>query len=358
MFTFEKKLGFYTEKVEMLLEEKFDETLSTVLLYLNSGICNQDCIYCDKNFYEIEPRRFTKKILIDLLNDMVTMGADSMIILGEGGEPIVDANFPWLIREATLRNIACGIYTNGSLVNEEIIETFSKLEFLRISLDAASSETHRAIHQYPMGRNDFENCIELIKAVNRKKVMVGVAYIILNENIHEIYEAWSLLNEMRVAYIEFKLPIQRDYKYETISKEKLNRIKDNIQKIQNVNEKYTKVIFNKHLELLLNDMEKSEELTVIEPRLCYTNCFRTIVSPLGYFLCSSLKNIEEYRFGDAYKERLIDAWNSKKRRVMFDKICSVRCTYYKQNEVLTNIVKDGHILLVDENDDMNQKHFL
>ena len=358
MFRFEKKLGFYNEKVEALLNREYDKTLSTVLLYLNSGICNHDCIYCDKNFYQIEPRRFAKEILNNLLIDMTAMGVDSMIILGEGGEPVADTNLPWLIKEAALRNIACGIYTNGSLVNEEIVEAFNKLEFLRISLDAATSKTHQAIHQYPSDRNDFENCIELIKSVDRKKVMVGVAYIILDENIDEIYKAWSLMNEMQVEYIEFKLPLQKDYKYESISNEKIMKIRENIQRIQNANEKHTKVVFNKHLELLLNDKEKSEKLTVIESRLCYTSCFRTIVSPLGYFLCSPLKNIEEYRFGDPFEERLIDAWNSEKRRVLFEKNCNVRCTYYKQNEVLTSIVKDGRASFADEGKDMEQKHFL
>lgn len=358
MFGFVRKLGCYTEKVEALLNKEHDKTLSTVLLYLNSGICNQDCIYCDKNFYQIEPRRFTKEILNNLLTDMTAMGVDSMIILGEGGEPIIDTNLPWLIKEASLRNLACGIYTNGSLINEEIVEAFNKLEFLRISLDAATSETHQVIHQYPSGRNDFENCIELIEAVNKKKVMVGVAYIILDENIDEIYKAWSLMNEMQVEYIEFKLPLQKGYKYKAISADKIMRIKENINKILNANEKHTKVVLNKHLELLLNDEVKSEELTAVESRLCYTSCFRTIVSPLGYFLCSPLKNLEEYRFGDPFEESLIEAWNSEKRHALIEQNCNVRCTYYRQNEVLARIVQDGYASFNNQNDDINQKHFL
>lgn len=359
MFEFEKKLKFYKNKVQALLNQEQEKTLSTVLLYLNSGYCNQDCIYCDKNFYDIKTKTFSKDILINILEDMCIIGADSLIILGEGGEPIIDKNLTWFINEAVNRNIHCGIYTNGSIVNEDIITTFNRMDFVRVSLDAGTKEIHSIVHGYNSERMDFENAINLLAALDKSRVSVGAAFIIVEKNINDLFNAWKILNNMGIEYLEIKLPLMEKYQYSEVDDNMRKKILEQLDKIEKSKNKVTKIIYNKHFELFINNKIKVTDLTKFSATPCYTCSFRTIISPLGYYLCSPLKNSESYCFGDPYSERLRDAWKSSKRKKLVGRQCSIRCTYYRQNEVLNEIIKKGNIKEIDtDNIEIKQRYFL
>ena len=282
MFEFDEKLLCYDNKLNALLEKKYDDTLATVLLYLNAGICNHDCIYCDKNFYDISKGSFGKEYLESLLDDMLELGADSLIILGEGGEPILDKNLCWLIDEANNRHISCGLYTNGSVINSASLESFNKLNFLRVSLDAGTNITHRIIHKYPQNRMDFENAFEIMKGVDKSKVSVGAAYIILEENIDEIFETWRKLDTIGANFLELKLPLLEDYEFPSVSSIDKQRIVEQIDKILERDNPKTKLVYNKHFEIFVRGMKELGNLTHKEKEPCYTCAFRAIVSPLGY----------------------------------------------------------------------------
>lgn len=359
MFEFEKKLLFYPEKVKSIINKDYGNTLSTVLLYMNSGICNHDCIYCDKNFYEIEKRSFSKEYLGSLLNDMVAMKANSLIILGEGGEPILDRNLSWFIQEAYANKIVCGLYTNGSFISDKIITAFNKLNFIRISLDAGTSKTHRKIHNYPEGRPDFDNAIELMREIDKDKVSVGAAYIVLDDNINEIFKTWQLLNDIGISYLELKIPLRENYQFGEFSKRTSDELKKQIELIGcNVNPK-TKLVYNNHLALYINGNVDTCDLTRMESEKCYTCAFRTIVSPLGYFLCSPKKNLPKYRYGDPYTQSLFETWNSERRRSMDETLCDTRCTYYKQNHLISQLINKEKTMCADNcTDEDAQKYFL
>lgn len=358
VFNFINKLKYYPDKLEAFRESNHSRTLATVLLYMASGICNNDCIYCDKNFYEISPVQFDRDYLDCLINDMVDMGADSLIILGEGAEPLLCKELCHLIENASEHGIACGIYTNGSIVDDCIIRAFNKLDFLRISLDAGNTKTHRLIHKYDVKYDYYDNALEMLRRVDKDKVNTGVSYIIMKENVDEIYDTWKVINSLGVSFMELKLPIMAGYIFAELDDDFREKIREQLDKIDKEHGGTLKVVPNNHLKMLLGDStQDSMTLTVQSATPCYTCMFRTIVSPLGYYLCSPRKNTEEAKYGDPLTESLKVAWNSKKCRAMTGRDCTIRCTYYQQNKVLLELM-DGKQIDFDETGVAQQTHFL
>lgn len=358
MFDFVSKLQYYPEKINSFINGEYEHTLSTVLLYLSSGICNQDCYYCDKNFYSITPKSFEKSFLDKLVDDMVELGANSMIILGEGSEPLLNPNLCSLIDNATAHNIECGIYTNGSIVNEQIINSFNKLDFLRLSLDAGSKETHIRIHKYNTNKDYYESAIKMLKALDKKKVNTGVAYIILKENVDELYDAWELMSDIGVGFIEIKFPLKEGYVFDEIDEKMIQSLKNQLSRIENSGRKGAQIVLNNHIKrLFCGDGIEIKDLTRQDECQCFTCAFRTIVSPLGFFNCSPKKNLEDSRYGDPFCSTLYEAWNSDRHKSMIGKNCSICCTYYQQNQVLSDI-RNGNMHIKDALIDSGQKYFL
>ena len=358
MFDFVNKLQYYPDKTKAFLDGDYSKTLSTVMLYLAANICNHNCIYCDKNFYEISYKQFEREYLDKLVDDMVLMGADSLIILGEGAEPLLSKELCHLIGNASNHGIACGIYTNGSVVNSDIVNAFNHLDFVRVSLDAGTSKTHKLIHQYDSTKDYFTSAIKLLQSVDKEKVDTGISFIILNENIHEIFDTWKLMSYLGVGYIELKLPLAKGYVFDSVTDGFIQEIKEQLCLIRKENSSGSKIVLNRHLDMLLNgEYEDSSILTVQEEVNCYTSVFRTIISPLGYFVCSPKKNLNEAKYGDPFKQSLYDAWNSKQHWEMIGNPCSICCTYCQQNLVL-NEMKMGKQRNTFGKALDEQKHFL
>lgn len=339
MFDFVEKIRYYPNKLAQFIQGNYNQTLATVLLDIGSGVCNNNCIYCDKAFYEIKPCFFDEKFLDRLIEDMVWLGADSLIILGEGAEPLLSPNLCHVIENATRRGIVCGLYTNGSVASDEMVAVLNNLNFLRVSLDAGSRETHQAIHRYSRSFPFFGNALALLRKINKTRVNAGVSYIVMRENVGEIFQTWKMLDEIGVAFLELKLALQEGYVFKDMDTDLMGEMRRQIGRINACRGSRTKLVLNNHLKMLVSgNGHHASALTVQDEMPCYTSVFRTIVSPLGYYLCSPRKNTSEAKYGDPFKETLKEAWCGSRRKQMVGRTCSIRCTYCHQNKVLQGLV--------------------
>lgn len=360
MFNFVKKLQYYPEKSKAFRSGEYEKTLSTVLLYLSSGICNHDCVYCDKHFYDIKTASFDFSFLKNLINDMRELNADSLIMLGEGGEPLLHPAFCDFVNFAVENDIACGIYTNGSVYNAEIVNALKRMDFVRISLDAGSVQTHVKIHKYPQTRNDFENALKILEDLAGSTVSTGASFIIMDDNIHEIYSTWCLMSKLGVGFLELKLPLEDGYVFSRLSDDKLKQIKTQTELIKsNQTIDSTKLVLNNHLRILIDGMvTDASELTRQDELPCMTCAFRVIVSPLGYFQCSPRKNTSAACFGDPFQTRLKDAWTSEQHKSMIGAPCNICCTYSEQNVVLNRMTSGENFPLPMQDSPVTQTKFL
>lgn len=360
MFQFVQKLAYYPQKLAAFRAGDHAKTLSTVIFYPSTEACNQNCVFCDSKFYDLKKLEFDRDRMARMLDDMNALGADSLIILGDGSEPILFRDLGWLVDEAAARGIACGIYTNGSLCTQELADCLNKMEFVRISLDAGTPETHSLLHGYPLRRGDFASALALLRKLDPDRVETGAAFIILEENVGEIYLTWKLLCSLRARYLELKLPLQKGYRFASSDARLIGRIREELTKIdrerQTCGGACTEVVLNNHLRRVFTEGCAPEFLTSKEESPCLTCCFRTIVSPMGYYLCSPLKNLEDARYGDPFAMGLREAWESARHMEMIGRPCAISCTYNDQNEALLRLASGG--TLPEAGVSGGQRHFL
>lgn len=154
-----------------------------------------------------------------------------------GGESTIWPAYDKLIDECVKYKIEIGLITNASTLTDHRIEMMAKhYKWVRLSMDAATPQTHKAIHRTP--NNDFERRIKGIKKLVelRKEfgrtpnkidegLTVGVNFVITDTNILEIIDACKLYSSLGLDYIRFSFMYIDGVGIGQISKENLELCK-------------------------------------------------------------------------------------------------------------------------------------
>jgi MoaA/NifB/PqqE/SkfB family radical SAM enzyme len=134
-----------------------------------------------------------------LVNDLTTSVSNTKsITFTGGGEPLLNPDFNLMVKKAMESHLDVGLITNGIRVEE--VEDPDLFKFIRISLDAASRETYKAIK----GVDAFPRVIDNIERLKSKDAFVGISFVICEENRMETNEAKKIAAELGVDYIQFK----------------------------------------------------------------------------------------------------------------------------------------------------------
>lgn len=143
------------------------------LLYLQvetTNHCNAQCLFCPH--YKIEPKGFMSQELYEKIIDEASRLPNlTMFHPMLNGEPFLDKKFMDRLRLARekLPNAEMEIYTNGSLLTDEIIYQLKDMNLrLSISLNGLKPETRKTV----MGLDDYWHVVQAMKLMES----VGVKY--------------------------------------------------------------------------------------------------------------------------------------------------------------------------------------
>ncbi len=192
----ERKVLYYIREIE---QAKKGISISPITCEIDpSNRCQLDCSFCLYKTWRSKSRAdlswdVYKKLLKDLRNN----GAKSISFTG-GGEPLLNSKFQTMFDAAILSGFEVGLVTNGVRLNK--IEHLEEFMFIRVSLDAASAETYEIVK----GVNLFDKVIRNIKSAIEDGAVVGLSFVVTEENKHEIEKAKELADSLNVAYIQFK----------------------------------------------------------------------------------------------------------------------------------------------------------
>lgn len=160
--------------------------------------CNHDCVWCsDIEYRKKYPGYLDVDKFAPVLKELAENGTDSIVWIGSG-EPTFHPRFRELVDYAASYGLAQGMITNGSRIPLDRIDRFS---WIRVSLDAGTAATHKALHQV----DDFDRIMSNVKAVAESgKTVIGVAYLLCNDNAAELKPLIYQLDEWGVNYIQVK----------------------------------------------------------------------------------------------------------------------------------------------------------
>lgn len=191
-----KKVYYYLNEIEKSIR---GEPIMPVTCEIDlSNKCQLDCNFCMYKHFRKSNSMFLDWILyIRLIKSLVSIGAKSVTFTG-GGEPTMYPYFNKATDIARLAGLELGLITNG--VNLSKIQDLSIFKFVRVSLDAATSETYEKIK----GKNLFGKVVINIGEAVRDGAPIGISFVVSKENKHEITKAKKLAKQLGVRYIQFK----------------------------------------------------------------------------------------------------------------------------------------------------------
>lgn len=192
---------------DKLVQLASDEDVFPVTVELDLvAYCNHNCVWCvDPGHMET---RLETSFALTLLDELKTIGVQGIVFKG-GGEPSLHPDFSQIIEYADSKGFEIGIVTNGSSVQRYFKEIVCFADYIRISIDGPTSESHHSIH----GSNDFESIIEGIrqlveykKSCEQRHPIIGLSFAMDYTMIKQVDQAAHLGLSLDVDYILLRPP--------------------------------------------------------------------------------------------------------------------------------------------------------
>jgi MoaA/NifB/PqqE/SkfB family radical SAM enzyme len=314
------------------------------VLFVISDLCNQDCSFCE---YRVEgnlsnelyvqpgeavsayghnnPKRFIPyEKARELLRDFKRCGVQAVSFTG-GGEPT-------LMEQALRLGLKVALISNGvSWADTLICEVLPRLSWVRVSVDAGSSDVYATIRRCSTihWQRMWNNVTRLTQEVekNKRGPMVGLNYVITPEN-----DEWESLatfiiraKDAGVDYVRFS-PCVRPEGIESLHPE-------SEAFVQQLRSEYEGGGF-KVMDDFALDSRRPEY-----SRCRYQEYVTKIGADLQIYRCNVLAYSERGKVsnGDLREQSFNAAWDSGERRAdpfAFDARKCERCRFNEQNRAL------------------------
>lgn len=200
------KIIYYTELVDKLINGEYVPPITFEID--PSDNCPLSCDFClykrgreDGSQTNNLSWEVYQKAVVEIKN----MGVKSITFTG-GGEPLMNPRFNNMARLANLLGFKTGLITNGVRLRSLPHDILRQFTFIRISLNAGSKETYKAI----TGKNKFDEVVKNSRFAIAAGASVGWSYVVDENNKHDIEKAVELSKEVNVKYIQFKPSIFSD----------------------------------------------------------------------------------------------------------------------------------------------------
>ena len=156
--------------------------------------CNMRCSYCYANFdtYEKVPE-LTKEQIFSVIDDLYSNGTRWLWFLG--GEPMARQDFFEIIEYAQKKGIFCDMNSNGTMINENNINTVKKLDAVCISVDGSEES-----NDFYRGKGNYRKAIETVKYLKKNGINVRLHSILTQKTYNTLKEMSAAAAELGVSF--------------------------------------------------------------------------------------------------------------------------------------------------------------
>lgn len=135
---------------------------------------------------------------VNIMNNCRRLGAEYITFIG--GESTLHPDLPRMVDHAIdVGYNKINIDTNGLLVDRLKRIPPEKLNYIRVSLDGATAETHNKVR----GAGTYEKTIQSIKQLVQAGYKVGITCTIFQFSIHEAPDLLPLADELGVSLVNY-----------------------------------------------------------------------------------------------------------------------------------------------------------
>ncbi|MCX5705906.1 MAG: radical SAM protein [Candidatus Omnitrophica bacterium] len=167
-----------------------------------TGKCNLKCKMCDQWLEEKQPvDELSTKEWLEVIDSACNLRA--AIILITGGEPFLRADIFDILGYIRRKGLSSHICTNGTLLNESVVEKLksSGLDSISVSLDSHIPEVYNIIR----GAHVFDDVVNGIKILRKgiPRLKIGINCFISKSNFKDIYKMVPYAQSLGVDQIKF-----------------------------------------------------------------------------------------------------------------------------------------------------------
>jgi radical SAM protein with 4Fe4S-binding SPASM domain len=291
-----------------------------------SNACNHDCGFCIYHSMHQKDRseRLSREKLLALVDDLHALGCRSILFVG-GGEPMTNPHTVDAIERAAEHGISCGLVTNGSLIDATRAARLKRAAaYVRFSFDAATRETHLALHRH----DDFDRIVRNLRwlAEAPGRATIGAGFFINDANVHEVVANGHLVKDTGADYVQYKtysgLPIEPGlHERMLLAVECALELSD--------------ARFDVHV---MDRIFENHSFQVRGYSRCHFQAMKTVINADGsLYLCAQKRTNPAGRIGNIHEQSLTEIWNGVKRSRVVDELDLVGCPYCvhdKQNKTI------------------------
>lgn len=161
--------------------------------------CNMSCKMCYAKLTKEQMSKIGRKRTVEEWLDLARQARDEglLYILITGGEPFLQHDFKKLYFGLKKMGFVISINSNGTLIDEKIVEWLSKdpPSRINITLYGSSNETYKRLCNNPKGFDQVTKAIRLLKNAN---IDVRLNASMTPENIDDLDEMYSFATENKL----------------------------------------------------------------------------------------------------------------------------------------------------------------
>ena len=312
--------------------------------------CNLSCDHCNAGRYirGSEAMNFMDgDHTMNLIRFLGKWGVKATCF-GGGGESTLHKRLPDALRLSKEVGMNTAVITNGTILNADLLDAYTKCRFISISVDAGTSETYKKFKGKELFHTVIDNMADTVNKVNVEGSNTDVCYkfLITEGNQHEIYNACFIARQLGVRDFYAR---PTDYNHQGIAAD-CKHSYDYDFKLINEQFEACKALETEDFRVFTVTHKYNYNFT---PKKNFSQCYGApvciqICPDNNVYFCVDTRHIDFYKLGKHYPnpEKILSFWGGEKHKeLVFGtglKNCTSRCTYgpyCKQCEEL--FIKDG-----------------
>ena len=193
----DRKIYYYLAEIRNALKRGWAYPVTCEIDPSNNCMLNcQFCMYAE--YLKSSGRGYLDfNLYQEVVSELHEMGVKSITFTG-GGEPLMHPKFNSMVNVARLHKMETGLITNGVFLDR--VRNLDAFSFIRVSVDASTPATYKRIK----GRNKFEAVIENIAWALDEGAVLGLSFVVCEENKGDIEGMITLADKLGVKYVQFK----------------------------------------------------------------------------------------------------------------------------------------------------------
>jgi MoaA/NifB/PqqE/SkfB family radical SAM enzyme len=281
---------------------------------------------------------FSSPRLDQLAEELIEAGVAAVVLIG-GGEPLLHRRTPDIIRRLAGAGVAVGVVTNGTRLDQCAEDVIRALNWIRVSVDAATSASYGRVRPARRG-NQFDKVIDNLRYAKRAGARrLGYSFVAMLRqepdgttfcNFGEIPQAAALAKDIGCHYLEVKVLMESDHTVQSVLDARLEEFRAAVALAGELADSAFAVAVSDSAKALLKAGRADRQPK--DYHSCQISRLRTLVTPQGVYVCSYHRGRSAFRIGDVRERSFAEMWHAADTSVVDPAAdCRFHCARHDSN---------------------------